>query len=351
MKKFLTGLVMAATIMSVSAVASAKVEVLVDGEKLELSSEAIIENDSTLVPMRELFEALDARVDWDNDAKKAVAYSGINVLTIGIDSDIMLSSGEEVKLPAPARLVNEKTYVPLRAISESFGAEVMWDGETRTVLINTVKLENDIKTNYIDKDIKNDSEETVMRISVAYPEIRKNADSEGIKDINKYNKTVAEYTMELLEASYKDVAIEVYNTSVTQGKVTQPVFLYKGYVVIQDKFDILSVNEGLYIGFGEEYELNNYTFYNKNLKTGGEVPITDILNITEKDLEILSYYDYFLSEKNVVFCLKAEYSEYANKGYEETLVLEYNDTTKELFKIDITTWTALKYGEPTPLFE
>ena len=50
----------------------------------------------------------------------------------------MLKNGAEISLDAPARLIDDGyTYVPIRAISEAFGAEVVWDEDSYKVVVTT----------------------------------------------------------------------------------------------------------------------------------------------------------------------------------------------------------------------
>lgn len=114
------------------------VTVEINGEALELEREPIMENDRVLVPMRAIFEALGAEVSWDNETNTASAVRGDVSVSITIDRGVMLKNGAEISLDAPARLIDDGyTYVPIRAISEAFGAEVVWDEDSYKVVVTT----------------------------------------------------------------------------------------------------------------------------------------------------------------------------------------------------------------------
>ena len=90
-----------------------------------------------MVPVRFVSERLDGDVKWIAETQKVVvtdAWTGRTIeMTIG--SDMALVDGRSVNMGAPAMLVGDTTYVPVRSIAEQFGAQVDWNAETETVLI------------------------------------------------------------------------------------------------------------------------------------------------------------------------------------------------------------------------
>ena len=94
-----------------------------------------IENDCTLVPVRTLFEALNADVYWDNETKTATAIKGETEIRITIDNDEMYVNGKRVLLDTPARLKYGRTAMPLRAVSEALSAKVDFSDETGLITI------------------------------------------------------------------------------------------------------------------------------------------------------------------------------------------------------------------------
>lgn len=94
-----------------------------------------LENDRTLVPMRVIFEALGAQVAWDGDTQTVTATKGGKTMRLELDKNEMYLDDATVWLDTPPRLIEERTLVPLRAVSESFGADVLWDGDTQRITI------------------------------------------------------------------------------------------------------------------------------------------------------------------------------------------------------------------------
>lgn len=123
-------------------VAQGGIGIEVNGQPLALGTPAYIKGGSTLVPLREIAEALGAKVVYNEkgDISKSVTIerNGRTAL-IRIGSDTMTASGKSVKLPLAPIVENGVTMVPLRALSESLGTVVAWDGVKRAVTINEPK--------------------------------------------------------------------------------------------------------------------------------------------------------------------------------------------------------------------
>lgn len=118
-----------------AAFASEDISVYVNGKKLTFDQEPIIQNDYTLVPFRTIFEELQMTVQWFEDERRVTAQKDGAAVTLFIDNPVMLVNDGSVELAAPPIIYNDRTLVPLRAVSEAAGADVGWDPSTRTVTI------------------------------------------------------------------------------------------------------------------------------------------------------------------------------------------------------------------------
>ena len=128
MKKLLLGL-LAALLFCVPAFAHPPITVFVDRVQVNFDQQPIIQNDRTLVPMRRIFEALDAEVYWDEPSQSVTAVHGTDVILFRIGQKELYKNGKlTYTMPVPAQILNDRTLVPLRAVAESFGCDVAWDG-------------------------------------------------------------------------------------------------------------------------------------------------------------------------------------------------------------------------------
>lgn len=96
----------------------------------------INESGRVLVPLRMIFEALNAEVVWDSETQSVFATGADGTLIkMTIDSTSYTVNGTEKTLDVPAKILNGRTLVPVRAVSESLACDVLWDGDNQTVLI------------------------------------------------------------------------------------------------------------------------------------------------------------------------------------------------------------------------
>lgn len=116
------------------------VKVKLDGRVLDFVKQPVNEHGTVLVPFRAITEALGAQVDWDAKTRTAIARKDGTELRLTIDDPVPVLNGKRLDpLQAPARNVDGHTMVPARAIAEAFGMKVGWDGQTRTVLIDSIE--------------------------------------------------------------------------------------------------------------------------------------------------------------------------------------------------------------------
>jgi hypothetical protein len=111
------------------------IDVLVNGTQIAFDQQPIIVDGRTLVPVRAIFEALGASVDWYSETATVVSKRGNTSIKMTIGSNTMQKDGKDITLDVPAQIVNERTLVPVRAIAEAFGCNVDWNSDTQTVTI------------------------------------------------------------------------------------------------------------------------------------------------------------------------------------------------------------------------
>ena len=108
----------------------------INGRELDdLPMPPVLLNNYTLVPAREVFENLGAEVDWLPDSRQVQIFHENTSVIITINSTTALVNGSDTNMDIPAKIINDKTMVPLRFVSQAIEKEVGWDGSTRTASV------------------------------------------------------------------------------------------------------------------------------------------------------------------------------------------------------------------------
>lgn len=116
---------------------SSQVSVDINGKVQQFEQAPAIVNGSTFTPLRAIFEAMGAKVDYDLATRTVTATKGSTTVRLTLDQKTVYVNGEAVQLEEAARLVNGYTLAPARFVGETFGGIVNWDGASRTVSITT----------------------------------------------------------------------------------------------------------------------------------------------------------------------------------------------------------------------
>jgi len=176
MKKILCAILSAALVLAIAPAAFANISVTLDGAAIEFDVPPQMVDNRTMVPLRAIFEALGAEIDWIDDEDEiaeliedlilvneffgipnaeafdwvpyrpiVVADNGIRGVAFQINSPVILVSYDVddidsiqwVKLDVPPLIIDNRTLVPARAIAESFGVNVDWNQAAQTVVLTT----------------------------------------------------------------------------------------------------------------------------------------------------------------------------------------------------------------------
>ncbi len=107
----------------------------IDGKTVSNDVTPKIVNDRTMLPIRFIAEALGAKVDWIEESQ-TVKITAENIdISLVIGEDFATVNGEKIDLDSPSFIENDRTYLPIRFVSEKLGADVKWDDTTQTVNI------------------------------------------------------------------------------------------------------------------------------------------------------------------------------------------------------------------------
>ena len=142
MKKRIQALVMSLILiitMSVGSVvfAADNITVKLNGQTLSFDVPPQLINGRTMVPMRAIFENLGATVNWEQSTQTVTSVKGTTTISLTIGVPSIIINGSAKALDTAPCVIDGRTLVPVRAVSEAFNLNVDWDGATNTVIINS----------------------------------------------------------------------------------------------------------------------------------------------------------------------------------------------------------------------
>lgn len=94
-----------------------------------------IQNDRTMIPVRAVSESFGCEVSWDGATRSVTITKGEKIVSLTIDKSLAYIDGAETTLDAPPCIINDTTFVPVRFVTEALGYSVNFVPKTRSVLI------------------------------------------------------------------------------------------------------------------------------------------------------------------------------------------------------------------------
>jgi len=139
-------------IFAPTALQASEIGVTIDGVAVDFEGQPpTLIDGRTLVPVRGVFEHLGFEVSWNQDTQTVnlqqfgppdeIERPIIHWITIRIGHTVFIADGVEIPLDVPAQIIGGRTLLPIRAVLESVGYEVDWDGGTSTVVVTTPSAE------------------------------------------------------------------------------------------------------------------------------------------------------------------------------------------------------------------
>lgn len=117
--------------------AATPIRIFIDGQILTTDQPPVAIAGYTMVPMRAIFEALNARIQWNQKAQTVTATKRDTTIVLTLGSKTATINNSTVTLDSPARAIGGRTMVPVRFVSEALGEEVRWVKESNSVQITT----------------------------------------------------------------------------------------------------------------------------------------------------------------------------------------------------------------------
>ncbi len=140
-KKVMSALAVSAMLMSALPTsvmdAAARISIYINDAELSSAQAPVMKGGRVLVPLRSIFEGLDAKVQYTNRTKTIVATRDDQEVKLTLGSKTAYINGEAISLDVPANTIKGNTMVPIRFVSEAFGEKVFWNSRNQRVDIKT----------------------------------------------------------------------------------------------------------------------------------------------------------------------------------------------------------------------
>lgn len=126
------------------------IRIELDGIILRLAADSVprIVNGRTLVPLRALSERLGADVDYIEDTKTVILKTTEKRIEFPLDKRIMYTNGDPIEIDVPAQAFNGRSFIPVRRFAEALGCDVGWDENSKLVIVRTPPLQRELIGNY-----------------------------------------------------------------------------------------------------------------------------------------------------------------------------------------------------------
>lgn len=116
------------------------IKLVIDGKKIDTSPSPVIKNDRTLVPLRLISEHLGAAVEWNETNRSVHITKAERSAVLRIDNRLFDYTQGQISYSlcdVPPMILEDRTFVPLRLVSNILGVAINWDGTTRTVSVDS----------------------------------------------------------------------------------------------------------------------------------------------------------------------------------------------------------------------
>lgn len=234
-KRIITLLLMLLMFIPLSVFADSNIKLWVNGDYVKSDVEPVIEDSRTLVPIRVITENLGYKVDWNADTKEVSLFDKDNnnyIFTIGQKKYTFGTDITDIDV-AP-KIINDRTFVPLRTIAEVTGNKVDWDSNNRVAIVGDGYVptalpavsQNTFKEAVVKRVIDGDTielttGEKVRLILVDTPETK-----HPTKEVQYFGKEASDYTTKALTGKTVYLQKDVSETD-RYGRLLRYVWLQR----------------------------------------------------------------------------------------------------------------------------
>ena len=125
-------------IPTVSAYSEKVISLEIDGTVIRTEVPPTVIGGRTMVPVRDIFEACGAKVNWDANTKTITGEKGDTTVVMQIDSNMLFINEKVTEMDATPVIIDGRTLAPARYVALGFGGTTQWDALNKVVVITGV---------------------------------------------------------------------------------------------------------------------------------------------------------------------------------------------------------------------
>ena len=265
------------------------IKVVVDGKESIFTDQApIIKNDRTMIPLRGVLETMGIDIVWNAEEQSITAERGDSYALFKIGETTLKTAEGEINLDVAPEIINDRTMIPLRAVTESFGAEVTWDADTKTVTITDEIANTMVEAAKLTNEVKEADGTVLYTIHVKYPVLNDKCEAAGKKAVNEAIKKSIEESVAAGSEEIKKAAEELYNSAKETEEKFMPLSVMGDYKVTLENSGTLSFYVDLSYNFNGAHPMTYRNGYTYGLESGKELMLSDVTGVSEnKAMEII----------------------------------------------------------------
>jgi len=112
------------------------IRIVLDGQEIPMETKPQIIDGRTYIPLRAVSEGMGLMVKWDEASRTITATNEESTILLTLDSKEAMVNAQAVALDAPLCILDGRVLAPLRFLQENLGYRVVWNGEARLILMS-----------------------------------------------------------------------------------------------------------------------------------------------------------------------------------------------------------------------
>jgi FKBP-type peptidyl-prolyl cis-trans isomerase len=174
------------------AFADNRISLAVNGQTIQCSQPPQIINGRTLVPLRDLDDALGAQTAWDANTQQVTVSNTVYNIAMTIGSTTLTVNGQAQTMDVAPVIIGGKTFLPARYVAEALGCQVTWDTTSQTVSISNSTIESNSSSQTTQNTATGQQATTPSSASNAQNVLSRNIQGMTVQDVKEGTGKAAE---------------------------------------------------------------------------------------------------------------------------------------------------------------